>query len=43
MKSKTLINIMGITLLIAMIAGLMITLWASFPVTALLATVSWNG
>jgi hypothetical protein len=43
MKSQTLVNIVGIALFLAVLAAVIITYWAAFPVSALLATVSWNG
>ncbi len=43
MKSQTLIYILEIALLIVVIGAVIVTLWNSVPVPALLATVSWNG
>jgi hypothetical protein len=43
MKSQTLINTLQLILLIAMIAAVVIVLWNSVPVPAVLTTVSWNG
>jgi len=42
-KSKTLINILEVVLLIAVIVAVIVTLWNSVQVPVLLATVSWNG
>ena len=43
MKTQTLINILKVALLIAVIAAVAIALWNLVPISALLATVSWNG
>ena len=43
MKSQTSNNLLNVALLIAVIAVLVVVLWASAQAPALLATVSWNG
>ena len=43
MKSQTCNNLLNVALLIAVIAALVVVLWASAHAPALLATVSWNG
>lgn len=43
MKSQTLINTLKLVLLLAVIAAVVVVLWNSFSVPAVLTTVSWNG
>jgi hypothetical protein len=43
MKSQTLIDILKITLFVAVSAALIIALCSLIPDPAFLATVSWNG
>jgi hypothetical protein len=43
MKFRTTIQVLLITLLIAVIVTGTIAVWKSGPVPALMATVSWNG
>lgn len=43
MKTKTLINLMKVALVIALLAAAGIALWNAVYLPVLLATVSWNG
>ena len=43
MKSQTLINLLGVILLLALIVAVGATLWHFAHVPVFLATVSWNG